>query len=405
MGFSKKTIRDVDLKGKRVVMRVDFNVPIKEGKVTDDTRIKAALPSIQHIINQGASLVLMSHLGRPKGEGFESKYSLSPVSQRLSELLNKEVHMASDCIGESVVALAQSLKPGDVMLCENTRFHKAEDMKAKTDEDKKTQADFAQELSKLGEVYVNDAFGAAHRAHGSTAIICKYIPVSVAGFLMEKEIQYLDQAVESPEHPFIAIIGGAKVSDKLTVLKSLISKCDSILIGGGMAYTFLKAKGHSIGKSLCEVDLIETAKEILAEAEKKGVKFLLPLDNMAADEFKNDAQIKTVANDIPDNWMALDIGPQTVQSYAAEIAKAKTILWNGPMGCFEMPNFAKGTMDICKHVAESKSVSIVGGGDSVAAVNQSGLSAKFTHISTGGGASLELLEGKKLPGIVALNDK
>ncbi|MEM4248423.1 MAG: phosphoglycerate kinase, partial [Candidatus Nanoarchaeia archaeon] len=313
-----------------------------------------------------------------------------------------------DCIGPQAVEAAKSLKPGEVLVCENTRFHKAEDMKAKTDEDKKKMDDFAKELAKLGEVYVNDAFGSAHRAHGSTALICKHIPVSVAGFLMEKEIQYLGQAVENPVRPFVAIIGGAKVSDKLEVLKSLINKCDSLLVGGGMAYTFLKAQGHNVGKSLCELELLDSAKEIMSDAKAKNVKFLLPVDNIIADKFDNSANIKTVGNDIPDEWMALDIGPQTAAAYSAEIIKAKTIVWNGPMGCFEMPNFAQGTLAVCKAVAEATekgAVSVIGGGDSVSAVNQSKLADKMTHISTGGGASLEFLEGKKLPGVFALNDK
>lgn len=403
MSFKKKTVRDIDLKGKKVVMRVDFNVPVKNGNVTDDTRITAALPTIRYIIEKGASLVLLSHLGRPDGE-VKMEFSLKPTAVRLSELIGKEVKMAPDCIGEATVKMAASLKPGEVLMCENTRFHKAEDMKAKTPEDKATQEAFAKELAKLGEIYVNDAFGTAHRAHGSTAIICKFIPVSVAGFLMEKEIQYLGEAVANPKKPFIAIIGGAKVSGKLEVLRSLMEKVDTILIGGGMAYTFLKALGHNIGKSLVEEELIGTAKETLEAAKAKGVKFMLPLDNLAADKFDNAAAIKVVELEVPEGWMALDIGPRTIKAYSDEIAKAKTIVWNGPMGCFEMPNFAKGTTAVCEAVANSSAVSIIGGGDSVAAVNQSGLADKMTHISTGGGASLEFLEGKKLPGVAALND-
>ena len=403
MSFKKKTVRDIDLKGKRVVMRVDFNVPVKSGKVTDDTRITAALPTIKYILEKGASLVLLSHLGRPDGQA-NPEYSLKPTAVLLGELLKKEVKMAPDCIGEATVSMANALKPGEVLMCENTRFHKEEDMKAKTDEDKAKQQNFAKELAKLGKVYVNDAFGTAHRAHGSTAIICKYVPVSVAGFLMEKEIQYLGEAIANPGRPFIAIIGGAKVSGKLEVLQALMEKVNTILIGGGMAYTFLKALGHNVAKSLVEEELLDTAKKTLETAKAKGVKFMLPLDNLAADKFDNAAQIKVVANDIPDGWMALDIGPQTIKAYSDEISKAKTIVWNGPMGCFEMSNFAKGTMEVCKAVANSGAVSIIGGGDSVAAVNQSGLAEKMTHISTGGGASLEFLEGKKLPGVAALND-
>ncbi len=406
MGLNKKTVRDVELKGKRVVMRVDFNVPVKEGKVKDDTRIKAAVPTIKYILDKGASLVLLSHLGRPDGE-VKPEFSLKPTVDVLSKLIGKPVQFIDDCIGEKAVAAAKALKAGEIMICENTRFHREEDMKAKTDEDKAKTADFAKELAKLGEIYVNDAFGTAHRSHGSTAKICKYIPISVAGFLMEKEIQYLGQTVENPKRPFVAIIGGAKVSDKLEVLKSLISKCDALMIGGGMAYTFLKAQGHNIGKSLCEEELLDTAKQIMADAKAKKVSFMLPVDNLAADNFDNGAQIKTVGNDIPDGWMALDVGPKTAAAYSAEIMKAKTIVWNGPMGCFEMPNFAKATLAVCKAVAEATgkgATSVIGGGDSVAAVNQSGLAGKMSHISTGGGASLEFLEGKQLPGVVALND-
>lgn len=403
MSFKKKSVRDIELKGKRVVMRVDFNVPIKEGKIKDDTRIKAAMPTIKYILEKGASLVLLSHLGRPDGEA-KPEFSLKPTADRLSQLLGKPVQFANDCIGDAVVAQAKALKPGEVLVAENTRFHKAEDMKTKTDEDKAKADAFAKELSKLGEVYVNDAFGTAHRSHGSTAKICKFVPVSVAGFLMEKEIKYLGEALENPAKPFVAIIGGAKVSDKLEVLKKLIEKVSALIVGGGMAYTFLKAQGHNVGKSLCEEELIPAAKEIMELAKSKGVKFLLPVDNLAADKFDNAAQIKTVGNEIPDGWMALDIGPKSAELFGAEIRKSKTVVWNGPMGCFEMSNFAKGTMEVCKAVADSGAVSIIGGGDSVSAVNQSGLADKMTHISTGGGASLELLEGKKLPGVAALND-
>ncbi|HBM16616.1 MAG TPA: phosphoglycerate kinase [Lentisphaeria bacterium] len=404
MGLNKKTIRDIDLKGKKVVMRVDFNVPIKEGKIKDDTRIVAALDSIKYIIEKGASLVLLSHLGRPDGEK-KVEYSMKPVAEKLQELLGKKVIFADDCIGEAVVKQANALKSGEVMLCENTRFYKQEDMKAKTDEDKKLQDDFVKELAKLGNVYVNDAFGTAHRAHASTALICKYVRPSVAGFLMEKEIEYLGNAVSNPQHPFVAIIGGAKVSGKLEVLKSLMEKVNTIIIGGGMAYTFLKAQGHTIGASLVEEDLIATALDTLKTAKEKGVKFMLPIDNVIADKFDNAAAIKTVGLEVPDNWMALDIGPKTVALYTEEIKNAKTIVWNGPMGCFEMSNFANGTMSICRAVAESGAISVIGGGDSVSAVNQSGLASKMTHVSTGGGASLEFLEGKSLPGVTALDDK
>lgn len=405
MNINKKTVKDIDLKGQRVVMRVDFNVPLKDGVVKDDTRIKAALPTIKYILEQGASLVLLTHLGRPKGE-VVPEFSVKPAADRLAELLGKEVKFANDCVGADVQAQAAALKPGEVLVCENTRYHKAEDIKCKTPEDKQLMRDFAAELAKLGNVYVNDAFGTAHRAHASTAVITEFMDKSkcVAGFLMEKELQYLGKAVADPQRPFVAIIGGAKVSGKLEVLRSLMNKVDTILIGGGMAYTFLKALGHDIGNSLCEDELLDTAKETLALAQTKKVRFMLPVDNKVADKFDNDANTMIVKNDIPAGYMALDIGPETVAAYSAEIAKAKTIVWNGPMGCFEMPNFASGTMEICKAVAESDAVSIIGGGDSVAAVNQSGLAAKMSHISTGGGASLEFLEGKELPGVACLAD-
>jgi phosphoglycerate kinase len=405
MNINKKTIKDIALAGKRVVMRVDFNVPVKNGKVGDDTRITAAVPSIKYILEQGASLVLLSHLGRPDGQ-VALEFSLKPCADRLSELLGKEVKFASDCIGDAVVAQANALKSGEVMVCENTRFHKEEDMKTKTDEDKQKMRGFAKELAKLGNVYVNDAFGTAHRAHASTAVITEFLDKSncVAGFLMDKELQYLGKAVAHPECPFVAIIGGAKVSGKLEVLSALMEKVNTILIGGGMAYTFLKALGHKIGNSLCEDELLETAKATLKKAEEKKVKFLLPVDNKIADKFDNAANTKIVGNDIEDGWMALDIGPKTIELYSKEIASAKTVVWNGPMGCFEMPNFASGTMSVCKAVADSKSVSIIGGGDSVSAVNQSGLADKMSHISTGGGASLEFLEGKTLPGVAVLAD-
>lgn len=404
--MDKKTLRDISLTGKRVVMRVDFNVPIKEGKIKDDTRITAALPSIKYVLDNGAGLVLLSHLGRPGGQGYEAEFSMKPVADYLAKLLGKPVAFAADCAGDAVVAQAKALKAGEVMVCENTRFHKEEDMKTKTPEDKEKMRGFARELAKLGDVYCNDAFGTAHRAHASTAVICDFIGKAncVAGFLMEKELKYLGGAVANPKRPFVAIIGGAKVSGKLEVLIALMEKVDTILIGGGMAYTFLKALGHQVGNSLVEEDLVQTAKDTLAKAKTKGVKFMLPVDNLAADKFDNDANRKVVGNDIEDGWMALDIGPATIKAYAAEIASAKTVVWNGPMGCFEMPNFAAGTTGVCQAVANSGAVSIIGGGDSVAAVNQSGLADKMSHISTGGGASLEFLEGKPLPGVLALAD-
>lgn len=400
--MNKKTIRDVDLKGKRVLMRVDFNVPLNDSlEITDDTRIQAALPSINAVLAQGASLVLMSHFDRPKGKVVPSM-SLKPVAAYLAKLIPNDVKMAPATVGPEVAAMVKALKPGQVLVLENTRFQPQEEGKGCTKEE---QMAFTQELASYGDVYVNDAFGSAHRAHASTALVCDFMDTCVAGFLMEKELEYLISAVESPKRPFVAIIGGAKVSGKLEVLQSLIKKVDAILIGGGMAYTFLKAQGHAIGKSLCEDDLLDTAREILAAGKKAGVKILLPTDNVIADAFSNDANTQVVGQDIADGWMALDIGPESTKAYAAEIAKAKTVVWNGPMGCFEMSKFAAGTMGVCQAVADTDCVSIIGGGDSVSAVNQSGLADKMSHISTGGGASLELLEGKALPGVIALDDK
>ena len=418
--MNKKTVKDIALKGAKVVMRVDFNVPLKEGVITDDTRVRAALPTISYILEQGASLVLMSHLGRPSGKGYEADFSLKPVADYLAKMLGKPVQFAADCMAADEAAAA--LKPGEVLMLENTRFYKAEEGKAKqaegmSDEEykakkaemKEKKAAMAEKLASYGNVYVNDAFGTAHRDHASTASICKFMKAKgapcVAGFLMQKELDYLGNAVENPQRPFVAIIGGAKVSGKLEVLKSLMKKVNAILIGGGMAYTFLKALGHNVGKSLVEDELVETAKATLDAAKEAGVKFLLPVDNVAADKFDAEANTQVVGNDIPADWMALDIGPKTAALYAQEIAAAKTVVWNGPMGCFEMPKFAEGTMAICKAVAESGAVSIIGGGDSVSAVNKSGLASKMSHISTGGGASLEFLEGKDLPGCSALDDK
>ncbi len=399
--MNKKTVRDVDVTGKRVIMRVDFNVPIADGAVADDTRIRAALPTIEYLMERGAALVLMSHLGRPKGKKVP-ELSLAPVADYLGTLVSYPVKMAPDTVGPKVQAMVAQLKPGEILLLENTRFYPQEEGKNCTPEE---QEAFARELASYGEIYVNDAFGTAHRAHASTAVICRFSPVNVAGFLMEKELEYLGKAVTAPEHPFVAVIGGAKVSGKLEVLRNLMDKVDVFLIGGGMAYTFLKALGHEVGKSLVENDLIETAKQTMAAAREAGVRFLLPVDNLAADAFAENAATQLVGQDIPEGWMALDIGPKTVEIYAAEIAKAKTIVWNGPMGCFEMGPFAAGTFGICRAVAESDAVSIIGGGDSVSAVKKSGLAGKMSHISTGGGASLEFLEGKALPGVVALDDK
>jgi phosphoglycerate kinase len=417
--MNKKTLRDVPLKGKRVVMRVDFNVPIENGVITDDTRVLAALPSIKFVLDNGGAVVLMSHLGRPKGKGYEAEFSLKPVADYLAQKLGRPVAFAPDCMNAG--AQVGMLKPGDVLMLENTRFYKEEEGKAKTEgldeaaaaakkkEMKDKQKAMAQKLATYGDLFCNDAFGSAHRAHASTAVICKFMTekggANVAGFLMEKELDYLGRAVENPEKPFVAIIGGAKVSGKLEVLQSLMKKVNTILIGGGMAYTFLKAQGHEIGNSLCENDLLDTATATLAAAKTLGVKFLLPVDNVAADKFDAAANTQLVGDDIPVGWLALDIGPKTLELYAQEIKGAKTVVWNGPMGCFEMDKFAAGTTGVCKAVADSGAVSIIGGGDSVSAVNKSGLASKMSHISTGGGASLEFLEGKQLPGCVALDDK
>jgi phosphoglycerate kinase len=379
--------------GKKAIIRVDFNVPLNDKfEITDDTRIVAALPTIKKVLADGGAVILMSHLGRPKGE-VQDDYSLKHVVANLSSKLALEVKMAPDCIGDEVKTMAADLKMGEVLLLENLRFHNEE-----------TQGDeaFSKQLAELADVYVNDAFGTAHRAHASTTIIANYFEDKMAGFLLDKEIKFLGGAVTNPVRPFVAIVGGAKVSGKLEVLKSLLEKVDTILIGGGMAYTFLKAQGHAIGGSLVEEDLIDTAKQILVDAKAKGVNFMLPVDNLAADKFADDADIQVVGVEIPEGRMALDVGPKTVEAYAAEIATAKTVVWNGPMGCFEMPNFSKGTFGVCEAVAASDCVSIIGGGDSVAAVNQSGLADKMSHISTGGGASLEYLEGKVLPGVQAV---
>ncbi|MGI6390997.1 MAG: phosphoglycerate kinase [Kiritimatiellia bacterium] len=414
--MNKKTLRDVDLKGKRVVMRVDFNVPIKDGVIKDDTRIKGALPSIKYVLDNGGSLVLMSHLGRPSGKGYEAEFSLKPVAEHLSGLLGKPVVFAPDCA--QAAAEVAALQPDGVVMLENTRFYKAEDGKVKpaegmSDEElaakkaelKAKREELAKTLASYGDIYCNDAFGTAHRAHASTAVVCKFAKESVAGFLMEKEIEYLGNAVENPTRPFVAILGGAKVSDKLAVVKNLLDKVDTLIIGGGMAYTFLKAQGHDVGNSLCEEDQLDYARDMIEKAKAKGKRFLLPVDNVAADKFDPEAHTQIVGNDIPAGWMALDIGPKTTELYAAAIKEAKTVVWNGPMGCFEMQKFAGGTMGVCKAVAESGAVSIIGGGDSVSAVNKSGLADKMTHISTGGGASLEFLEGKELPGVAALSDR
>ncbi len=390
--FNKKTIRDVEVRGKKALVRVDFNVPLKDGQVTDDTRIRAALPTIQYLLDNEAAVILISHLGRPKGER-KPEFSLEPVAGYLAGLLGREVTFVPDCLGPQAEAAAAALRPGEVLLLENTRFHKGE---------KKNGPEMARQLAALADLYVNDAFGSAHRAHASTEGVAHYLP-AVAGFLMEKEIRYLGQAVANPEKPFVAILGGAKVSDKIGVIRNLLTKADRVLIGGGMANTFFKAQGYEMADSLVEAEALDTARELLQVA---GDKLRLPLDVVIADAFANDAQQRVVpVGDVPAGWRVLDIGPETVAAYGEVIAGAKTVVWNGPMGVFEMPNFAKGTFGIAEAVAASDAVSIIGGGDSVAAVNQSGLADKVTHISTGGGASLEMLEGKTLPGLAALQDR
>jgi phosphoglycerate kinase len=398
--MNKLTIQDLDLRGKRVFIRVDFNVPLKDGVVTDDTRIRETLPTLKLAIEKGGRLVLASHLGRPKG-GPDPKYSLKPAAKKLEELLGKPVAFASDCVGPEAEAKSRALKDGDVLLLENVRFHP---------EEEKNDEAFSKQLAALCDgVFVCDAFGSAHRAHASVVGITRFVKQSAAGLLMEKEIAYIGKAVSNPTRPFVAILGGAKVSDKIEVVENLMKIADAMLIGGGMAYTFLKAQGLTIGKSLVEEDKLDLARKILSDAKQKNFKFLLPLDNLVAPEFKADSPSKVVDSAaMPVDQMGLDIGPKTVDAYKAEIAKAKTIVWNGPMGVFEMPAFAKGTLEIAKAVADATSkgaTSIIGGGDSVAAVHQSGLAKQISHISTGGGASLEYLGGRKLPGVEALTNK
>ena len=396
--MAKKTIEDIQVKGKKVLVRCDFNVPMDENKViTDENRLRGALPTIKYLMEHGAKVILCSHLGRPKGE-FNMKYSLKPVAKRLSEMLGVEVKMAEDVIGPSAKELAAGLKDGEVMLLENVRFHK---------EEEKNDPAFAKELASLAEMYVNDAFGTAHRAHASTEGVTPYLTPSVAGYLIGKELSIMGKALEDPARPFVAILGGAKVSDKIGVINNLLEKVDTLIIGGGMSYTFQKALGLSIGKSLCENDKVDLAKDLMAKAKEKGVKLLLPVDNVCGDSFSNDAKRITVAsaNGIPDDYEGMDIGPETAKIYADVVREAGTVVWNGPMGVFEFENFAVGTRAVAKAMSECKGVTIIGGGDSAAAVEQMGYADKVTHVSTGGGASMEFLEGKTLPGVAALNDK
>ncbi len=393
--MDKKTVRDIDLTGKRVLVRVDFNVPISEdGQVADDTRVRAAIPTLKYILDHNPRYVaLMSHLGRPK-DAPDPKYSLKPVVPVLADLLGVDVVFAEDSVGEAAERAAGSVPEGGVLLLENTRFHK---------EEKKNDEGYAQKLAKLGDVYVNDAFGSAHRAHASTEGVARYLP-AVGGFLMEKELNYLANAIAQPERPFVAILGGAKVSDKIGVIEALLGKCDHLLIGGGMANTFFAAQGIEMGDSLVEQDALETAKDLLS---KSGDKLVLPEEVVIADAFDNEASTRTIkpTEGVPAGWQVLDIGPGAVEQFRAILRDARTVVWNGPMGVFEMPSFAKGTFQIAEILAESNATTIIGGGDSAAAVQQAGLADRMSHISTGGGASLELLEGKELPGVVALNDK
>ncbi|MDR3186723.1 MAG: phosphoglycerate kinase [Christensenellaceae bacterium] len=396
--MNKKTILDVDVKGKKCLVRVDFNVPVSEdGTISDLNRIKGTIPTIEYLTSHGAKVILCSHLGRPKGE-FNLKYSLRPVASALSSLLSKPVIFATDVIGDDAKAKVSQLKDGEILLLENLRFHK---------EEEKNDKAFCEALSNFCEVYVNDAFGTAHRAHASTAGIALYgfAPISVAGFLIGKELEIIGGALENPKRPFVAVLGGAKVSDKIGVINNLLEKVDVIIIGGAMAYTFNAAKGLLVGNSLCEKDKISLAQELIEKADKKGVKFLLPIDNVVADSFSNDANTQIVEGDILDGWQGLDIGPKTIKLFSKAVKNAKTVIWNGPMGVFEMEKFASGTKAIAKALSESDAVTIIGGGDSAAAVTLLGYADKMTHISTGGGASLEFLEGLPLPGVECLNDK
>lgn len=390
--FNKKMVTDLDVKGKKVLVRVDFNVPIESGKVGDDTRIQAALPTIEHLLENGAAVILCSHLGRPKGE-FDPELSLKPVAEHLDELIDAPVKFAEDCIGEVAQKAADDLEPGQVLVLENTRFHAGE---------KKNDPEMAKELASLAELFVNDAFGTAHRAHASNVGVADFLP-SAAGFLLEKEIKYLGNAIADPERPFVVILGGAKVSDKIGVIDNLIENADRILIGGGMANTFFKAQGYELAESLVEEEVLDTAKDMLDMADGKIV---LPVDVVIADDFSADAADKIMdVGDVPAGWRILDIGPRTVEAFSDIVQRASTVVWNGPMGVFEFEKFAKGTFEIAKAIAESEATGIIGGGDSTSAIKKSGLDDKITHISTGGGASLEMLEGKTLPGLAALDDK
>ena len=391
----KKTLKDMDFKGKKVLVRVDFNVPLKDGVVGDKTRIKAALPTIEYLIKEDAKVLLISHLGRPGGEPNDD-LRMDPVAKALANLLNKEVKKADDCVGEEVKKAADSLENGEVMLLENSRFHAGE---------KKNDPEFAKELASLADLYVNDAFGAAHRAHATTVGVTEYLPAA-AGFLMQRELNALGEVMENPESPFVAIMGGAKVSDKIDVIKNLINKVDKLIVAGGIANTFLLAKGYEVGDSLVEADKVDLAKTLMAEAEEKGVDIVLPIDVVIADDFSNDANTQTVAADeIPAGWQVLDCGgPQSLENYKEIIKNAKTVIWNGPLGVFEMEKFAHGTVELAKALAESDAHSVIGGGDSAAAINQAGVADKMSHISTGGGASLMFFEGKELPGVAAIDD-
>ena len=394
--LNKKSVEDIDVAGKKVLVRCDFNVPFDaEGNISDPKRINEALKTIKYLIDHKAKVILCSHLGRPKGE-FNMKYSLAPVAAYLSKALGQEVKMAKDVIGESAKGIAASLQEGEVELIENVRFHK---------EEEKNDPAFAKELASMADIYVNDAFGTAHRAHASTAGVAAYLP-AVCGFLIQKEITIMGGALADPKRPFVAILGGVKVSDKIGVINNLLDKVDTLIIGGGMAYTFMNAMGYSVGTSICEADKVDLAKDMMAKAKEKGVKFLIPIDNIVADKYAADAAFQTVDSDkIPDGWMGLDIGPKTAELFSDAIKGAGTVVWNGPMGVSEWENFANGTIAVAKAVAESGAISIIGGGDSAAAVEKLGFADKMTHISTGGGASLEFLEGLELPGIACLNEK